>query len=861
MIPLKLTLKNFLCYRDQVPTLDLEGVRLACLCGQNGHGKSALLDAITWALWGKARGKNQDELIYYRADDMQVDMEFEARNARYRVIRRHTRAGSRSRRGGSDIQLQIFDGVGFVPITGNVTRETQAKVEQLIGMDYDTFINSAFLLQGRADEFTDRTPGERKEVLAKIMGLREYDELQGLAKERARDAEAMVRSMEDRLGQARQQVSRRGEVERDLLAVGEELAQVDHRLREKRSEVDDLKRRVDTLVARRDELHELGQRIPRLEQELVYLQEQVEGHRQHISQYLDAVAARDSILAEMQQLTSLRQGYEQMNDAYSCYEKLREQLSKMAGAIEVEKSRLEQQADSWERRIAEELQPKADSAPEVESKLGEGSRRLKDLETEERSLEEKRTRMGTLMGESGSLQARLDSLKVEGDELRAKLTLLEGSQDGATCPLCDSHLAPEACLHLSDTYNSQIQEKRRAYLEVQAGLRVAEQEKASLEKELNADQVSLQRRRAEAQGLVATLERNLQEVIQAKGDLSSAQERVAELRRRLEEHQYAEGEHGELKEVESQLAVLSYDPEAHREMYLQIQELQTVEARHQKLLEAESSLPQEEEARSRTEEMTYSRQEELKETRRKQEALTSETGQLPQWEEQLRAASSALADMEGAQRRLLARLGDLEGELHRIQALERQVTEDQRQLTRLSAEQSVYEELSVAFGRQGVQAMLIETLLPRLEEEANVLLGRMTDHRMHLKLEAQRERRGRQGEPIETLDIKINDELGPRSYEMFSGGEAFRINLALRIALSKVLANRRGAPLPTLFIDEGFGTQDTSGRERILDVISAIEQDFQKIIVITHLEELKEAFPVRIQVEKDEERGAFAWVS
>ncbi|MCZ6534914.1 MAG: hypothetical protein O6914_02910, partial [Chloroflexi bacterium] len=75
-----------------------------------------------------------------------------------------------------------------------------------------------------------------------------------------------------------------------------------------------------------------------------------------------------------------------------------------------------------------------------------------------------------------------------------------------------------------------------------------------------------------------------------------------------------------------------------------------------------------------------------------------------------------------------------------------------------------------------------------------------------------------------------------------------------------VLAHRSGAPLPTLFIDEGFGTQDTAGRERILDVIRAIEPDFEQIIVITHLEELKEAFPVRIEVEKTD-GASTCWIS
>ena len=110
---------------------------------------------------------------------------------------------------------------------------------------------------------------------------------------------------------------------------------------------------------------------------------------------------------------------------------------------------------------------------------------------------------------------------------------------------------------------------------------------------------------------------------------------------------------------------------------------------------------------------------------------------------------------------------------------------------------------------------------------------------------------------IETLDIKISDDLGTRNYEMFSGGEAFRINFAIRIALSKLLARRAGAPLPTLIIDEGFGTQDSVGIERIKEAINSIQEDFDKIIVITHIEELRDAFPTRINVTKTAEGSMF----
>jgi exonuclease SbcC len=85
---------------------------------------------------------------------------------------------------------------------------------------------------------------------------------------------------------------------------------------------------------------------------------------------------------------------------------------------------------------------------------------------------------------------------------------------------------------------------------------------------------------------------------------------------------------------------------------------------------------------------------------------------------------------------------------------------------------------------------------------------------------------------------------------MYSGGEAFRIDFALRIALSKLLARRAGAPLPTLIIDEGFGSQDAGGRERLVEAINSIQDDFEKILVITHIDEMKESFPVRIEVTK-----------
>ncbi|KKS13535.1 MAG: Exonuclease SbcC, partial [Candidatus Daviesbacteria bacterium GW2011_GWB1_41_5] len=180
----------------------------------------------------------------------------------------------------------------------------------------------------------------------------------------------------------------------------------------------------------------------------------------------------------------------------------------------------------------------------------------------------------------------------------------------------------------------------------------------------------------------------------------------------------------------------------------------------------------------------------------------------------------------------------------------------------LQKDKENFEELSLAFGKKGIQAMIIETAIPEIEDEANRLLDKLSDGRMKIRFETQKETKTKiagTGEKgiIETLDIIISDEMGDRPYEGYSGGEQFRVNFAIRLALSKLLTHRAGAKLQFLVIDEGFGTQDAQGRSRVVEALNAIKDDFEKILVITHLEELKEEFPVRVEVQKGPSGSTF----
>ena len=863
MIPVLLSIRNFLCYRENVPSLDFRGIHVACLCGPNGHGKSALLDAITWCLWGKARGKNQDDLISYGADEARVELDFMARESTYRTIRSHSRGGGRRRQGVSDLQLQLVRDGDVQPLTGDSIRQTQAKIDQIVGMDYDTFINSAFLLQGRADEFTNNTPSDRKAVLAKILGLEVYDRLQERAKEGLAQGAEAAKELEGALGWMQNEAEGIGDPSDQLSHVGENLDALSLLLAEKRREIDDLRGQVRELERQLGQLTELEGQMRTLAKDIEQLDTAMAEARSRIRQYKDLAQQADAIKKGAARLEQTRLRFEALEAARRQFDELAEGKNSIVRAIDTGRARLETQVEQLRHRVELELPPKADAEPVLVTEQVEVRGRLEGLEEEAGKIAGQQQDQQTLSTLIGETQSTAERYKTEGLELRSKLELLAGAGRGvaeAVCPLCKAPMDEDGCANLAATYDAEIKEKRRLYGQTQSQLKKLDSQRAKLEGELPRRQESLDRAKREGEIKLRELERGIEESRQAQRDRDQAQTQLAAAVASLASGDFAAQDHSRLQELEREIDALGYGEDARRQSYDEMGNLQPFEERQRQLDHAVSILPQEEESLSQNEGMHQRRREEQGHLEQQLQAGQEAIAALPHWQTRLKEAEAAEAELEMNRQEAIGRKGHLEGQVRRLEELAREIAGSSASLAELADQQSIYQELVTALGRQGVQAMLIETVVPRVEEEAKALLGRMTDNRMHLKLETQRERRTGRGDPIETLEIYVSDELGPRSYEMYSGGEAFRVNLSLRIALSKVLAQRLGAPLPTLFIDEGFGTQDAAGRERILDVIGAIEKDFEKVIVITHLDELKDAFPVRIEVQK-EEAGSTFWLS
>ena len=166
-----------------------------------------------------------------------------------------------------------------------------------------------------------------------------------------------------------------------------------------------------------------------------------------------------------------------------------------------------------------------------------------------------------------------------------------------------------------------------------------------------------------------------------------------------------------------------------------------------------------------------------------------------------------------------------------------------------------YGELQKAWSKDGIQALIIDTTLPLIEAEINNYLNIMSAGEISIKFETQKE--AKNGNISETLDIIVSDfSCSDRKYELFSGGQKQRINLAIRVGLSKFLSNRSNSDIQFFFIDEGLSTLDDDGRANFLEMIGAISQMFEQIFIISHMEDVKDAFEQKILITKTQDEGS-----
>jgi exonuclease SbcC len=828
-----------MCYRDPA-ALDFSGMHLACLAGDNGHGKSALLDAITWALWGKARARSDDELVMIGQKDMEVEFEFLLGNAHYRIIRKRELA----RRSHGALELQIKGDDGFRSFTASTQRETQARIDDILRMDYDTFINSALLLQGRADEFTVKPPAQRKQILGDILGLSSYDQYEQQAKELAKEKEQEGREVQARIQEIDRELEHREDYEAELQQAQLDLSQLSEQAQAAEAALQELRGQLKALETQRTQASETEQRIQSTESQLKELDERIAAQERRLAAYESTLAQRDEIERGYQLLVQTRQQEGEMNRKLSQLLELRGRASDAEKAIAEAQKAIEMQVQAA-RDAVQRLERQVQQGAEFERELAKVSAEVAELLAVQAKAEEIRQEIAELATTSTSVEALNEQLKLQMGELKEKIALLQ--EPTAACPLCGQDLSEGHRQDLLQQFQDEGQGQGDQYRDNVARLEENAQQRSKRQSELREMELELKRLPA-LQGREAHLSQSLGEAQEAGREVDGQRQSLAVLLTQLERRQFATAEQEQLAAVEGEIESLAYDSVAHEQLRQSLTELARFEQEKVELDKAEQALG---EAREHQEQLRRTQQQlerALEAERVRWSTLSAALRGFDDLKRDLEAREVETDDLRRREGQARTVVGAAQQKLDFCRYLAGERQDRVEQLKAAAEERSLYEELRTAFGKRGVQALIIENVIPELEDEANDLLARMTDGRMTVQFETQRDTKT--GHAVETLDIRISDEYGSRNYEMYSGGEAFRINFAIRIALSKLLARRAGAQLQTLIIDEGFGTQDADGRQRLVQAINSIRDDFARIIVITHIEELKDAFPVRIDVYK-----------
>ncbi|MEK6752509.1 MAG: SMC family ATPase [Chloroflexota bacterium] len=869
MIPLHLRISGFLSYLDPVE-LDFESFELACISGQNGAGKSSLLDSITWVLFGEARGKSTDVInLNQDVKTAEVALTFAYENNIYRVQRTLPRGKSTvlefqvlddGRRTIDDRRLTVDRGLSSIvngqwkALTEKTTRDTQARIEQTLRLDYETFINASFFLQGKADQFTQKKASERKAVLSTILGLEIWDTYKERTAEKRKTIENEVNSIDGRIVEIDAELAEEDVRKSRLQELETHLKQLTNARAAQEMILENIKKTAAVLNEQRKLVETLARSLGNSRSSLAGFEARLAEKETDQAKYADLIHRAKEIESAFKTWQKARAEVEKMDGIAAQFREHDEKRQPLLRKIEVEKAKLEQEFDEISKQssvISEQLS----GVGEFEGQVEEAQKSLKNVEekiSQRDGMVIKRTQAGE---KHAALKVENETLRREMDEFKIRIDSLEKA-DGANCPLCGQELS-EA--HRKST----LKELNRDGKQKGDQFRANKKEIEDIEKEITnyelriAQFANAENERVKYSNSISQLTERIESLqTLAKDWKANGEKRLKEAAKLLESRKYAGEAQKELAKLDKELVKLGYNAAVHDSARRDEIEGRGVEEEH-------SSLKSAREVNKRIEKEIA----ELKEERGKKKEEVQEN------EKAYNHAAQTLTESEAG----APNLNEAEREMFRLREDENQVRSELggaqqkvKALVTLRARKAGYEAqreelnqniarhktLERAFGKDGVPALLIEQSLPQIEQKANDLLDRLSDGHMSIRFVTQAEYKDKKRDDLkETLDIQISDSAGTRDYEMYSGGEAFRVNFAIRLALSEILAQRKGARLQTLVIDEGFGSQDIQGRQRLIEAINLVKNDFAKILVITHLDELKDAFPNRIEVEKTE-RGS-----
>lgn len=783
---------RLLNFRQHADTEIEFGKGITGVVGPNGAGKSTLLEAIAWAIYGvQAVRGDKDSVRNLRA---------KARSSvRVELEFGLGRHEYRVIRGLHSAELYRDGG-----LIANSLKDVTEQAERAIGMSHDEFFNTYFTGQKDLAVMGSLKREERHAFLSRVLGYERLDLARAAVRETRNVLNGELKGLESGLvDRATLEASRRGAEAKLAEARGAVKTAEKGRSEAERRLKDEAPRWQDW-QARRDRTLSLDGDRRIAEKDVVTARQEFQRLDRELATARDARRQLDQLEPTLAPIHALEREQEQL-DALQ-----REEAARRAE--EAQLAELRRTAEGLERRIAE-LLPAEEALAAVER---EAVLVAEELTAVERVAEEARS---TWVRDRQYAETKRNELREQWKEVKQERDKIVELGPEGICPTCKRPLGPEYAQVLT-VLDGQL-----------AGIKDNGEFFAKRVDQLEAEPEAVRETEGARDAVVARS--------RAASERAGKLRAEAEERRRAAEEREQAGRRG--AELEQRLAArpTGYEAARHEAVRAQLATLRPV------LLDATALRD-----RARRAEVL------VKEAELAEKALSTHEARALELGEAVTALGFSEAEYDAArlrhERALSAvraaevQLAEMRGELTGVETAlaearrrEEERGEREHQITELRGRLRLHNELDRAFS--DLRADLNAGMRPEIAELASGFLAILTDDRYA------------EVDLTEDYRVVVLDEELPKA--VLSGGEEDITNLVLRLAISQMIAERAGQPLSLLVLDEIFGSLDETRRSHVLTLLRRLGDRFPQVILITHVEQVREGLDRVIRVEYDAGRG------
>jgi exonuclease SbcC len=795
----KLVVKGFMRFREQTSIAFPEN-QLILVLGENGAGKTSLIDAMCICLYGRTMRTSMDsetgslwlmDLVNHDSTKASIHIEFENHGHNY-VVRREIGKDK------SDGEL-LED--GELKTEGDAVYEYVGS--KAIGLDWGGFSKSTVILQGEMSALTDVLPATRRDAFMKLFGLSKYGEYARFVMGEIEDMKVSASKTEAANEVLKNEIAKIPQVENSLERLKKTMANLEH-------EGSSWAKKVQQIAG-------LRKRLEKEHREYLLLNGSIESINKQRGNLERMLVQRKD---ESKELNGLKKNFPTLERSYKEFAKLSNLLKALKGkktSYDATHSRLATMRDSLKdrkeklsevlhdidisRTFVNRLRKDLPSAKQMKSI----KEQIVNLEKRKVELEESRHRLQTLLQVS---ESSFDELKEEMAKVKRK----------HVCPVCSQKLPDRSAIkHYVNAMNGVFADSRKK------------------KRELNAILMQLKRVNRTLGNLEAVRSK-MESMYSKHGEMIDEIKRLETLNARAEKiRREIAVVNAEIYKYNRKLAALHFNPREYS-----IMESKFIVLRQEKIAERYSSTS------TRLKRLPIIKGEIDRagkaiaslETRRKE--LLAKIKKFGDIEHRFAAVKE---ELQGAQQTLNQNKVALAKEQTNYRTLARQYSElrnkekvlqgNEDKIERLQEEVSLMEELMNVFAN--IPENVLNRLMPHIEKEGTAIVNDLTGGVITaLNIEK------------ETLNIgaTMGGEIRPIQY--FSGGQQTRINMALRVAISRILSRLTDggfATMQTLIIDEGdFGNLDEAGIRDSMNVLQNLAKEFSRVILLNHLESVRENF-------------------